>query len=154
MVNNHGDRKSPKDRVGLDPFQMGELHGLEMGVILTTESSPGMILQVGKPHFRHLAPEKFPKPNRKGKRLPVPSFFRGFHSPFNFHRCKQYKTMETQRGDPSKGDGFNHPFGFDMKRCRSHRISPRFWGRRKNSPKTSFKINKYSEGALLVVNVI
>ena len=30
MVNNHGDRKSPKDRVvGLwDPFQMAELHDL------------------------------------------------------------------------------------------------------------------------------
>ena len=28
VVNTHGDRKSPKDRVVLFPFQMAELHGL------------------------------------------------------------------------------------------------------------------------------
>ena len=34
-------------RIGLwDPFQMAELHGLYMGVILTSYVRPGMILQV------------------------------------------------------------------------------------------------------------
>ena len=28
VVNGHGDHKSPKDRVVLDPFQMAELYGL------------------------------------------------------------------------------------------------------------------------------
>ena len=32
VVNNHGDRKSPKDRVVIHPFQMAELDGLEMEV--------------------------------------------------------------------------------------------------------------------------
>ena len=43
MVNNHGDRKSPKDRVGLDPFQMAFINGSKwlkkMGLILTTYES-------------------------------------------------------------------------------------------------------------------
>ena len=35
MVNNHGDRKSTKDRV-VGPLPNGPFYGLQMGVILTT----------------------------------------------------------------------------------------------------------------------
>ena len=52
---------SPKDRVGLDPFQMAELHGLYMGV--TNYLLTGMILQVGQKNriyycYTAKAPEK------------------------------------------------------------------------------------------------
>ena len=36
MVNNHGDRKSPKDRVGLDPFQMAFLWLINGGYLPLT----------------------------------------------------------------------------------------------------------------------
>ena len=46
MVNKHGDRFRPLRIGSWDPLQMAELHGLYMGVILSTEPIPGMILQV------------------------------------------------------------------------------------------------------------
>ena len=45
MVNNHGDRKSPKDRVGLI-VNGRTLWLINGGDPITTEASPGMILQV------------------------------------------------------------------------------------------------------------
>ena len=38
VVNNHGDRKSPKDRAMWDPFQMAELHGFLNGFPTTYKS--------------------------------------------------------------------------------------------------------------------
>ena len=47
----------PRLRIGLwDPFQMAELHGLQMGVILSTYVRPGMILQVLLDAFFSLSP--------------------------------------------------------------------------------------------------
>ena len=36
MISNHGDRFRPQDLGLWDPFQMAELHGVWMGMILTT----------------------------------------------------------------------------------------------------------------------
>ena len=56
LVKNHGDRKSPKDRV-VGPLPNGRTPWLvNEGDPLTTCPSPGMILQVGSIHWHPVPP--------------------------------------------------------------------------------------------------